>query len=74
MLTLSLNTFRFDSGQYNIDVTHFGKHLKGSPFTSHVYDAGNVKVVDLPVKNSAVVHKPVSFRREYEPVRFQSIR
>lgn len=49
-------------GQYNIDVTHFGKHLKGSPFTSYVYDAGNVKIDNLPEKHSAVVHKPVSFK------------
>lgn len=52
----------FYSGQYNIDVTHFGKHLKGSPFISYVYNASNVKIHDLPEKNSAVAHKPVSFK------------
>lgn len=49
-------------GQYNIDITHFGKHLKGSPFISYVYDASKVKINDLPEKNSVVVHKPVSFK------------
>ncbi|XP_050433144.1 filamin-A isoform X2 [Adelges cooleyi] len=49
-------------GQHNIEVTHFGKHLKGSPFSCYVYNAGSVKIIDLPEKNSAVVHRPVSFK------------
>lgn len=60
-----VNKFNFCLGQYNIDVTHFGKHLKGSPFTSYVYDAGNVKIDNLPEKHSAVIHKPVSFKCKY---------
>lgn len=54
--------FYYYLGQYNIDVTHFGKHLKGSPFTSYVHDASKVKIDSLPEKNSAVVHKPMSFK------------
>lgn len=55
----------FNLGLFNIDITHFNKHLKGSPFTSYVYDAANVKVEELPEKNNAVVHKPVSFKCMY---------
>lgn len=55
----------YNLGQYNIDVTHFDKHLKGSPFTSYVYDSGNVKIDSLPEKNSAVAYKPVSFKCKY---------
>lgn len=57
--------FNINLGQYNIDVLHHNKHLKGSPFTSFVYDSGSVKIDDLPEKNSAVVHKPVSFKCMY---------
>lgn len=63
--------FVFNLGQYNIDVTHHGKHLKGSPFISYVYDPSNVKISDLPEKNSTVVHKPVSFKCKYEIKWFQ---
>lgn len=56
----------FNLGQYNIDVIHNSKHLKGSPFISYVFDASNVKIGDLPEKNSTVVHKPVSFKCKYE--------
>lgn len=65
IIYLNYNKIVFHLGQYSIDVTHFGKHLKGSPFTSYVYDATNVKTTDLPERNSVVVHKPVSFKCKY---------
>lgn len=43
-----------------------GKDLKGSPFTSYVYDAQNVKTDSLPEKNSSVFQKPVSFKCKFE--------